>query len=58
MKNTVQIPAWLATLIVAAAFSLQGWMLKEISALKVNVAGLSARMDMAGTQPNHIAQLK
>ena len=50
----VKVPTWLVTMFVAAIISLQGWMLKEISALKVNVAGLSARIDvLAG--PSHLA---
>ena len=51
----IKVPTWLAPIAVAAIIGLQGWMLKEISALKANVAGLSARIEVLAGQ-SHYAQ--
>jgi len=46
MKSQVTIPTWLAAIAVGAIVALQTWMVKEISELKVDVAGISTQISM------------
>jgi hypothetical protein len=45
-NRNLQIHPLIASAVIAGAFALQGWMLKEISTLKENVAGLRAELSI------------
>jgi len=60
MKEEVKIPVWFASILVTLALggvvTLQAYTLQEISALKANVAGLTARLDTLTGNTEHVAK--
>jgi hypothetical protein len=57
--RSIKVPTWLAAILVSSILagmaSLQVWTVKEISALKVTVAGIGARMDSTIASDKHLA---